>query len=280
MAEIDPKVDEVRLGGGRGPAYPYIALGKAVERAEQLRNANMARQAFPPLAVYKVWGWSGDNGNARQTMAALNHFGLIEYVGRGNNRTVKLSPLAHRIVFDKVPDSKERALALHEAALLPPIYQKLWENYGPDLPPDVAIETFLTRDCAFNEGAAQNVIVGYRDTLSFAGLNKPALAGLIEPEASPPESGEGSGSSSSASTGSSELPRQWAGEGVARQPPVLHTLGMPMAAAENDIKILLDGDRLRVSAYVDIKGAKRLLKAIKVNLALLEDDDDENMADN
>ena len=36
----------------------------------------------------------------------------------------------------------------------------------------------------------------------------------------------------------------------------------------------LDGDRLRVSAYVDIKGAKRLLKALNANMELLEDDDE------
>ena len=45
--------------------------------------------------------------------------------------------------------------------------------------------------------------------------------------------------------------------------------------AENDIKVMLDGDRLRVPAYVDIRGAKRLLKALKANMALLEDDDEE-----
>ncbi|MCG2632569.1 hypothetical protein L6654_38855 [Bradyrhizobium sp. WYCCWR 13023] len=30
-----------------------------------------------------------------------------------------------------------------------------------------------------------------------------------------------------------------------------------------------------MSAYVDAKGAKRLLKALKANMALLEDDDEE-----
>jgi hypothetical protein len=45
--------------------------------------------------------------------------------------------------------------------------------------------------------------------------------------------------------------------------------------AENDIKVMLDGDRLRVPAYVDAKGAKRLLKALKANMALLDDDDEE-----
>jgi len=36
--------------------------------------------------------------------------------------------------------------------------------------------------------------------------------------------------------------------------------------------VLFDGDRLRVSAYVNAKGAKRLLKRLQANMALLEDD--------
>lgn len=62
-------------------------------------------------------------------------------------------------------------------------------------------------------------------------------------------------------------------------PAVIHSLGLPLASNENDIKILLDGDHLRVSAYVDLKGAKRLLKALKANMALLEEDDDDKNPD-
>ena len=55
----------------------------------------------------------------------------------------------------------------------------------------------------------------------------------------------------------------------------ISSVALPLATAENEIKILLDGDRLRVSAYVDAKGAKKLLRALKANMALLEDDETE-----
>lgn len=158
---------------GRGPAYPFIPLDKAVERAEQIRDANLIRTAAPPVAIYKLWGYGGDNGKSRQTMAALNHFGLLEYVGRGDQRQIKLSDLAHRIVLDRVPDSVERAAALREAALLPSIYGKLWVQYGSALPPDVVIETFLTRDCGYGLEAAENVLSGYKETFHYAGLGQP-----------------------------------------------------------------------------------------------------------
>jgi hypothetical protein len=173
MADTVKSDDPGKLVAGRGPAYPYVSLGKAVARVEALRDQNMARIAASPMALYKVWGWTGDNGNARQTLAALNHFGLVEYVGRGDDRQIRLSELAHRIVLDKVPGSPDRAAAVREAALTPPIHKKLWEEYGRDLPPDVVIETFLVRDSKFNESAAKNLIGEYRETFEYAGLSQP-----------------------------------------------------------------------------------------------------------
>jgi len=46
-------------------------------------------------------------------------------------------------------------------------------------------------------------------------------------------------------------------------------------APSNDIKVLFDGTRLRINAYVDRKGLKRLQKIIEANAALLEPDEDE-----
>jgi hypothetical protein len=179
MSEADRTEDGQRTQSGRGPAYPYVSLAKAVMRAEQLRDANMTRIAASALAIYKVWGWSGDNGNARQTMAALNQFGLVDYVGRGEDRQVRLSELAHKIVLDKVPGSVERAAALRVAALAPPIHLKLWDTYGASLPPDVVLETFLVRDCKFNQSGAENLIGEYRETFEFAALGHPTHASAI-----------------------------------------------------------------------------------------------------
>lgn len=171
-AESD-KSDGYRVVSGRGPGYPFISLRKAVERAESIRDANMTRAAAKPMAFYKIWGYAGESGGARQTMAALNHFGLLDYVGRGDAREVRLSDLARRIVLDKVPNSKDRMTALREAALAPVIHKKLFEAYPPPLPPDVVIETFLTRDNDFNDQAAASVMTEWRDTLEYSGLDKP-----------------------------------------------------------------------------------------------------------
>ena len=111
MAEAEQVVND-RPGAVRGQAYPSHSLSKAMDLVEQLQKANLARTTVSPDVFYKVWGYKGESGTTRPLMASLNHYGLMEYVGRGDNKQVRLSGLTHRIIFDKVPNSKDRAAAL------------------------------------------------------------------------------------------------------------------------------------------------------------------------
>lgn len=254
---IEKKDDPTRIVQGRSPAYPYIPLGRAIERIDQIRAAGAARTAMPPETFYKIWELGSQSSGARQTMAALNHFGLVEYIGRGEDRKVKLSDLALRIVLDKQPISPERSAAIKEAATNPPIHKELFGRFGSLLPADVVLETYLTRDRGFNEGAAQTLVGEYKDTLAYAELDKPDNMPEIEPVIDVEE------------------PHVMTPTAQRTVAPVISMGPVLENLAENDIKVMLDGERIRVSAVVDIKGARRLLKALKANMALLEDDDEE-----
>ena len=63
---------------GRSPAFPFVPLGKAVERAEAFRVAEGGRpRHFSPLAsAAAAWTMSSKTGQFLQTVAALGHFGL------------------------------------------------------------------------------------------------------------------------------------------------------------------------------------------------------------
>ncbi len=264
-APKDDKLDALPTEG-RGPAYPYLSLSKAIDRADQIRAAGVARSALPPAGFYKIWGYKGETGPSRQVMAALNHYDLVNYIGRGTDRKVKLSELALKIVLDKVPNSPARAAAIKEAALKPPIFAKLLEAFPFGIGTDAGIETYLTLTCGYTEAAATNVLSTFKDTLEFAGLNKPdnlpdetteilevePLEPNFEPNRVPPVT----------------------------IPPLITGTAMPMATAENDIKVLLDGNRIRVSAFVDLKGLKRLKKILDANAALLEGDDEGDTSEN
>lgn len=113
------------------------------------------------------------------------------------------------------------------------------------------------------------MISAYRDTIAYAGLDKPDTMPSETQAYEEVETMETS-------------PVRGMAAAERSAPHVIQGMALPIATGENDIKVLLDGDRLRVSAYVDIKGAKRLLKALRANMALLEDDDDadDHQADN
>lgn len=260
---------------GRGPAYPFIPLEKAVERVQRLFDAGLSRQAFAPASFYKAWGYEKESGNARQIMAALNYFGLLDYKGRGKDRKVELTRLARRLILDKVPNSAERLAALREAALMPTVYRKLFDQFGPDLVPDYAMETFLTMEVEYSPAAARNVIAGYRDTFSYAGLDELGTLTGNEPEDQPAGWSPDIADVLGFKPAGKESVMQPASEAVkAAMPP-----SMPLPAASgNEIKVMLDGAFLRVSAVVDAKGAKKLMKALEANIALLDDEDGSDLA--
>ncbi len=261
----------------RGPAYPFISLTKVIERIEQIHAQGMSRHAVSPMDFYRAWGYQKESGNSRQTMAALNHYALVKYIGRGKDRKVKLSPLANRILLDKVPDSPKRAEALRIAATSPTVFHILWEKYRDDLPPDYAIQTFLTLEHNFTEESAQKVIDGYRETFSYADLKNSANLPDDEPEIKP----ETSGFQMLPKNPSVHRLKETNQQDVLSQMPQTAAIAeshssVPLpSAAQTEIKIMLDGDLIRVSAVVNAKSAKKLIKALTANIALLNDDDED-----
>lgn len=171
--QTQSKVADEKFGSSRGPAYPFINLERAIERAAMIAEKGAARQKMPPETFYRLWNFGAKSSGARQTMAALNYYDLVEYVGRGVDRKVQLTELALRIVLDKQPNSAARKEAIKKAALEPAIFRELHGRYAPILPDDVVIETYLKIERAFNDEAAAATIKHFRDTMTFAGLDEP-----------------------------------------------------------------------------------------------------------
>ena len=168
MTEKQPKF--------RSPPFPYIGLGRALFKAEQLYNAVRHHGAAMPTAA-KAWETGPKSSATLQSVATLIQYGLLDDEGSGESRKVKLTPLALKIVMDKRPDSAERARAIREAATSPKIFAELYEQYGmADGIDDALLVHTLTAErvqagkAPFSEELAGDVIRVYRDTISFAGL--------------------------------------------------------------------------------------------------------------
>lgn len=239
----------------RSPSFPYITLTRALERTRSIYDA--ARRHEVRMADIG----SPKSSATLQTVAALIAYGLLDESGSGANRKFRVSDLGFRALEDQRPGAKEAALA--EAALKPRLigeYAGLWREGRPSDPICVSELRF---ERGFTEDGAKAFLRVFDDAARFTGgqesdsvddkdgqdLGLPA-----SPEAQP--------------IGAAAMPEPAPAVAAAAFPPAM------AAVAENDIKVMLDGAHLRVSAFVDLKGAKRLMKALSANMALLEDEDE------
>jgi hypothetical protein len=173
MAEMNGGDNAASVSAARGPAYPYVDLRKAVERAQVVADKGGGRQPMPPESFYSLWGIGAKSSSARQTLAALNYYGLVDYMGRGKDRRAKLTDLAKQIVFDQQENSAEKAAAIRQAALEPPIFRELFERYGHILPADTVFHTYLMRDKGFTKQGAEAATDNYKSTFEYAALAEP-----------------------------------------------------------------------------------------------------------
>lgn len=173
MAADEAKLKKART---RSPAYPYLALPEALERTAQLRRAE-GRHAVSVSVAMQHWGYKAESSTGYSCIAALKKYGLVDEEGVGENREVRLSPLALALLLDGDAGSPERAAALRTAALNPRIHAELWERYGPELPSDQTLRRFLLLEKNFNEASVDEFVAEYRATIAYAGLSEPGAAG-------------------------------------------------------------------------------------------------------
>jgi len=249
----------------QSPGYPNAPLAKAIHSVRMIFDADRRNPIDRELAAKHI-GYSGSSGAADKAIATLAHYGLTEKVGKGE---IRVSQLALDIIHPAKAEDRKRALL--QAAFNPQIFKDIRERFPEGHVSEGALESYLKRE-NFLDRAITPVTKAYLETCRlleqenvFAVFDEGEDGGgdlrLSEDEDAGP-------TNSSAVTRSATSPND----------PFSIPQAMPgtASAGENDIKIMLDGDRLRVSAFVDLKGAKRLVKALRANMALLEIDDDDD----
>lgn len=188
QAQAQPEFKKKRF---RSPPYPFIGLGKAIERAEELHK-NALHHPVPLHVPASAWNYTTKSSGLGSTIAALKQFGLLRDEGSGDKRRFTLTDSAIRIIKDPDPKSEKRREALKRAALTPKIHSELWEKFGIaglNSSMDVAIKSYLTLDrkdggeAPYSDNAAQELVDGYRATMAFADLsNSDILSGLTADE--------------------------------------------------------------------------------------------------
>jgi hypothetical protein len=151
----------------RSPSFPFIPLGKAVDRAGAMAVSHR-KNAVRLSMIAETWGYAPASSGLQQTAAALKAFGLVEDSGRGDDRRLALSGLALRILTDTRPGAKEQALI--EAALRPRLFREYSAVWLGDMPSDSHRLSELELDRGFTPAAARLFIKSFDETMSFANV--------------------------------------------------------------------------------------------------------------
>lgn len=157
---------------GRSPAYPFIPVQKAIEQTRALYEQE--GEYYAPLpSAFSAWGYGPKSSGARQTLATLKYYGLIDVQGDGDSRKVKASEIARRIILDQREDETDKRRLIREVAMMPSAHKTLYKAYPSGLPSDSNVTHFLIFDQNYNKEAARDLLAEYKDTASYAGIYQP-----------------------------------------------------------------------------------------------------------
>lgn len=146
----------------RSPNYPAFGLDAAIERIHALYKRD-GKAAVPSVAAVKAWGYTSLNGRSMRVIAALRQYGLLEYT---SSKMVKLSQTALTLLL-AVQGSEEHKRAMRSAAIAPPSFAKLYEEYDGEFPSDESMIHRLVADGNYSEDAARGLIAALRDTITL-----------------------------------------------------------------------------------------------------------------
>jgi hypothetical protein len=176
------EVRTTEAGAARGSGYPAFSLQEALTRARAFWDAER-RNAAPVSAAVAHWGYGEKSSGGKRTIAALIQYGLLQDVtGKDGSRLVKLTERALDILLSPT-ESEPWRNGIRAAATSPKIYSDLLARWAPrELPSDASLQYYLLKERNFNPNAVIDFIKDFRDTITFAGLDRDEVDRLSEPE--------------------------------------------------------------------------------------------------
>lgn len=162
----------------RSPNYPATSLKRALELAE-IQYKEDRLHSIPIDLTCKRWGYKKDQGSLY--LAAVKSFGLVEVDGAGSKRQVRVTDIVRRVLLG----SDDSSDLLKRAALRPKVYSDIWNKYDGELPRNDVLSHYLIFELNFNEKSVAGFISNFRETISFAKLEKSDI--LSEQDGEEPE---------------------------------------------------------------------------------------------
>lgn len=161
----------------RSPAYPHSGLAEAVGVVELLAAMADASHTVSLADAAVALGLKPKSSWLNLRLASLKKFGLIEDLPGGETRArqLRLTTTA-RILASLPPGDPIHRVMRKQAALRPPIYEDLWNRFGPILPGNVPMREYLVQERQFNPQSVEALLDNFRSTVEYAGLIQEALS--------------------------------------------------------------------------------------------------------
>ena len=173
----------------RSSRYPAFGLDEAITKVGLLYKADKGSGSVVESAL-KHMGYKSRSGPANQCLATLKRFGLISSDGS------RVTPTKRAITICVLPTTdKRRVDAIQEAALLPSLYRKLYDQYkATGLPSSESMQHELILSGDFNSSTVASIVKDFKTTMVFSGLTGVdgviSTAGGIDAAADSDEEGE------------------------------------------------------------------------------------------
>lgn len=175
----------------RSPSYPAYDLEATLDRAKQLHEMAGTHRANV-ATVIREWGYTSKSSKGLLMLAALKKFALAEDQGKGDARTLMLTPLGRELVYyDSDRTSEDWRSRARTAAMTPTIHRELWGRYEGHLPTDSVMKDYMVLEGRFSESAAEEVLSEFRRTLAFAGIEDGDSLNIVRDTEGEPSSERG-----------------------------------------------------------------------------------------
>ena len=145
----------------RSPRAPTISLREAVDRAVKIYENEGKHPATVDIVAQHLGYKSSANGAAKQVLATLGYFGLVERPADGMLAVTKSVE-----GFKFAPSDIQRAEILRKWLVTPGVYAELLEKYQGHLPSEASLKYELIQK-GFNPTTADECLAAFLGSVKF-----------------------------------------------------------------------------------------------------------------
>ncbi len=148
----------------RGPSFPRLGLAETIEKVRKVQASHGLSDVMRETALASMGYSSSKGGAAAATMSCALAYGLLEKRSVGY---VGVSKVGMQVC---VADGEQRAKALLQAALHPPLHTEIAKSFpGKAIPDQRAVESQL-KMTGFPNDSAEAAAKGYVEAIALAGI--------------------------------------------------------------------------------------------------------------